>query len=332
MIWIPDTNHILRRRRGALLFILYLTASIFAHAQTESPSSLVLGEIRSDEVPAQTDLTVEARKSAGGDELGGMPVHADGTFELHGVEPGTYLFSVRDRTGRTLWQDFVQVAPGISSVTIDLHTSSPRPTTAGTVSVTEMKQKLSRASLHEVKLAERASHAGNRTDVVAHLKRAVELSPSAPSLRNDLGASYLRLGDYDSARRELEQATALDPEWPVPHANLALALLYLGQSSPAEQQANLALRRAPLSAPANYAAGMALMAQGKWDEALALLDRASAGIPRALFTQAQILAKHSRKEEAIAKLRAYLSHPGLADRAEAAQWLEALLKPAPNER
>jgi len=111
-----------------------------------------------------------------------------------------------------------------------------------------------------------------------------------------------------------------------------LALLYLGQSSAAEQQAKLALRRAPLSPPANYAAGMALMAQGRWDEALPLLDRASIGIPRALLVQAQILARRSRNEEAIAKLRTYLSHPGLADRSEAAQWLQALLKQTGNER
>jgi len=73
--------------------------------------------------------------------------------------------------------------------------------------------------------------------------------------RNNLGAQYLKLGDYETARRELEAVVALDPASEVPHANLSLGLLAVGRTTEVAAEARMALRRDPLSAGANFAAG-----------------------------------------------------------------------------
>ena len=127
------------------------------------------------------------------------------------------------------------------------------------------------------------------------------------------------------ARLELETAVALDPDAPIPHANLALALLALGRPGEAVAEARKALRRDPLSPAANYAAGAALERQAtSTEEAVRFLDRAAEQIPQALLIEARILQARSRTAEAAGKLRSYLARRGISQRTQVAKWLETM--------
>ncbi len=46
---------------------------------------------------------------------------------------------------------------------------------------------------------------------------------------NDQGTSHFRLGNYDKAVHALQDATRINPSWPIAHYNLALLLLHTGQ-------------------------------------------------------------------------------------------------------
>jgi tetratricopeptide (TPR) repeat protein len=52
--------------------------------------------------------------------------------------------------------------------------------------------------------------------------------------QNNIGAAQLNLGDLSSAEAALNTALALDPQYPLPHANLALVAALRADSSAAE--------------------------------------------------------------------------------------------------
>lgn len=252
---------------------------------------------------------------SGGTVVAREATRADGAFEVRNLAQGSYQVSVEDSGGQVIWCGVVPVGPGAPLLVIqrDREPVKEQPG-AGTVSVTQLRQKPSPAALRELRLAEKAQH--NVPEAIEHLRRAVELAPWMQEARNNLGAKYLVAGNYEAAKRELEAAVALDPDASYPHANLSLALLELGRPSDAEAEARLALRRNPLSPEANFVAGAALKQEGKLDESLRFLDHAGAQLPHSLLLEAQILQAGSRNSEAAAKLRTYLAIPGVAQRDE----------------
>ena len=227
--------------------------------------------------------------------------------------------------GEVIWRELVQLGPGAAPLVITLDRVERGQSGTGTISIARLRQKPFPAAMRELKLAERASGRGQVLESIERFRRAVELAPGMQDAHNSLGAMYLQSGEYDAARRELEAAVALDPETPVPHANLALALLAVGKIHEAVEEARTALRRDPLLPGANYAAGAALERQGKLDEAYRFLERAAERVPQALLIEARIELARSEKVEAAAKLRSYLSLPGVSQRVEVERWLNRIL-------
>ena len=251
-------------------------------------------------------------------------IHTDGSFEIHNVPGGTYRASLTDGIGNILWRELVPVSPGSPPLQIELEENSHKNGRPETVSVTRLQRKLPTEAVRELRLAEAASGRNQISDSISHLKRAIQLAPQMQDARNNLGATYLRAGDFEIARTELEAAVNLDPDTPVPHVNLALALLALNRMSEAEQHARFALRRDPVSPSANFAAGAALERLGRSDEAMAYLERASGQVPQALLIEARILLANAKTTLAMAKLREYIDRPGVTQRTEATAWLDQL--------
>ena len=305
---------------------VWLAAGASAGAQQE-PLSTIRGELHYGGTLVCCEQTVDIEAVGAGASVFRIPVRADGTFDARDIPSGIYHVSVTDSRGEVIWRDMVPVAAGTRPLIIQLAPTAREPNRAETVSVARLRQKPSGAALRELKLAEKSNRHGRTLEEIEHLQRAVELAPALPDAHNNLGARYLQSGDYQSARRELEAAVALDPDASIPHVNLALANLALGRSPEAEAEARLALRRDPLSAGANFAAGAALDRQGKQGEALVYLERAGDRVPHALLLEARILQARSQTREAAARLRSYLARPDVPKRAEVARWLATLQAP-----
>jgi Flp pilus assembly protein TadD len=75
-------------------------------------------------------------------------------------------------------------------------------------------------------------------EAVRHFERAVALAPTVAEFRNDLGVSYLRAGQYESALVELATATELAPGDPRSRNNLIVLLLASGDGRRAREVAD----------------------------------------------------------------------------------------------
>jgi tetratricopeptide (TPR) repeat protein len=308
---------------------IWLSAGSGALGQQNSLTTIV-GELHAGSAVLWGELTIEVEAGAAGGGASKAYVRSDGSFEVRDVPVGTHKVWVMDERGNAIWHELVPVTPGATRLTIDLDTRRREAMGDDTISIARMRQKRSPIALKELRLAEKASDKGQMRESIQHLRRAVEAAPEMQEARNNLGARLLHLGEYEEAKRELDVAVSLDREAPVPHVNLALTLLALGRSGEAEAEARLALHRDPLSPGANYAAGAALDREGRTDEAVQFLGRATDKVPQALLIEARILASRHELAGAAGKLRLYLSRPGVSQRREVERWLEALTSGRPD--
>lgn len=318
-------NHLRRTLRlSGIVAATWMLAGAAAQDQ-RVPAMAVVGELRSRNATFWGDLIIQLDPVIGGSFVGRADVRPDGSFQFRDIPPGTYQISIRDYRGNVIWSDLTAVMAGRGPLAIEVDSRPLETSRASTVSIARLRQKPSPAALREMRLAQKALDQRAFEDSIGHLRRVIELAPDLADAHNDLGAAYLRSESFELARHELETAVALDPDAPIPHANLALALLALGRPGEAEDEARKALRRDPLSPAANYAAGAALeLKANSAEEAVRFLDRAAERIPQALLMEARILQARSRTAEAAEKLRSYLARRGVSQRSQVAKWLETM--------
>src|SRR5205814_1449733 len=100
-----------------------------------------------------------------------------------------------------------------------------------------------------------------------------------PHLRNDLGVTLERSGQFVRATQEYRQALQLEPRFHQIWTNLANSLLHSGDAEGALEACQRALDMEPTYAPALNIRGSALMDLGRPEEALVPYRRAIALIP-----------------------------------------------------
>ena len=123
-------------------------------------------------------------------------------------------------------------------------------------------------------LSEALELAGEPQGSIAVLEQAVANNPgnAAPLMR--LGEAQLFMAkNPEAALAAFEEAAALDPEAPNPHAGQALALLFLDQDDAAQEQIEIALTLDPASPEAHLAHAAYLAKQGKRVQAIEEIQR-----------------------------------------------------------
>lgn len=82
---------------------------------------------------------------------------------------------------------------------------------------------------------------------IAAYVRAIQLDPTNPSLRLDVGGTYLTMQDYDQAIRLFQQAIELKPDWANAYYNLANGYIQKGDKTAAIEALNKTLALLPES-------------------------------------------------------------------------------------
>lgn len=158
-----------------------------------------------------------------------------------------------------------------------------------------------------------------------HWESALRVYPDFPEARNNLGSSYLMIGDYEKSRAEFEKAIALDAKLIEPYNNLSLALLLLDRYPDSELAARQALQIDPRDLTSLNLLGQALAAQQHYtQEAVDSLRQSRNQNPASRLILVQVLQKRGEVDQAVAELRDYLQVATGTDKQKAQCWLALL--------
>ncbi|MBY5553665.1 TonB-dependent receptor [Rhizobium leguminosarum] len=152
---------------------------------------------------------------------------------------------------------------------------------------------------HPIALAARAaykaSYEGDIKGALVDLNRAIELAPGASGSLNSMGLLQSARDANGEAEKAFLKAIELDPQDPVPHANLAI--LYLDQSrmKEAKREIDTALAVDPSFDIALLARGRYYLQTGQRDKALEDLLAASTANPAHSQSQLMLAATHYEK-------------------------------------
>lgn len=170
-------------------------------------------------------------------------------------------------------------------------------------------------------------------------KQAIELNPNYATVHQWYGMYFMKLGQYERARRELERALRLDPRSLIINADLGLPFYFKRQYDEAVGQYRKVLEIDRDFIWARYFLGWAYERSGKFSEAVAEFEKAKLidERPEVSAMIAHTYALSGKKSRAVSILNnlqeqskhLYISpyyialiHAGLDDKEQAFAWLE----------
>jgi tetratricopeptide (TPR) repeat protein len=136
---------------------------------------------------------------------------------------------------------------------------------------------------------------------------ALTVDAGSPRAHVGLGATYLREGEIEAARRHFAEAVRLDPVLPEGLMGLAVVESFSGDGDQAVAHARKAASHMPGRAAYRHQLGVILRHQGRREEALAelvLAARLDPSTPVYRYAVAVALAEQGRLPEAVASLEA----------------------------
>src|ERR1041384_7074118 len=257
-----------------------------------------------------------------------------GQFEFPDLIPGNYQLEI-DPTDRDQFEpsnESVQVFKGLPSVlTLSL---KPRETnrtrSAGAVSVAELDSRIPSSARKEFEKATAAAQKGLSEEAIAHLRKAIAISPTFVMAYNDLGVQLLVQSKLDEAAELLQKAISLDPKAFNPALNYGIVLVRLHRFAEANESLSRALTMQSNSAAAHLYLGLAQkgignneQAAGEWKLAY---ETGGAEYAVALFYLGQNYRDEGDSSLALQYLEKYLSVVPNAANAEQARRMIATLR------
>jgi len=302
--------------------VLLASSALIVHASGET--NTIRGELSCSSCRSYSDLVIEVQDSANHSSVGTFYVNSTGSFEMQGVQPGTYIVTVRNASG-PLSRQMVSIngQSGMLNLAIDDTELQTAKSSDAVVSVHRLTHKVPKAARKQF---EKALAAGDDNGtVITCLKRATEIDPEYVEALNNLGSRYLLTNQFDKSLEVLKQAVAIDPSSPFVNTNLAAALIATNQNAEAEEVARRAVQLSSSSEKARYMLGLALYNEKKFtDEAVQMLRDAQPRFPNAGLALAVITARRGDRSTAESLLQQYLASGRPERRVQAERMLAAL--------
>ena len=190
------------------------------------------------------------------------------------------------------------------------------------------------AALELYRDALRQEQQGDSKSAIAQLRKAISICPQFMLAFNELGAQYLRLGDFAKAQTAIESALKLDANAFAPLLNHGIVLVFTNHYKEAEPDLRAAVAKNDLSAPAHYFLGRALTYLRRFAEAESQLLRALAldadAVPEAHRYLGAIYNSRGDNARAISELEEYVRRIPQAKDADQIRKIIQQLKQTPS--
>ena len=151
---------------------------------------------------------------------------------------------------------------------------------------------------------------GKSAEAIADLRRAATLEPQIPVIHYNLGLALCRAGQLEAALAEFRTTVELQPLYAEAHSGLGYTLLQLGRATEAVRAYQESLRLEPDSVETHNSLGAALDRLERLDEAMAQYREALRLDPDSSQAHSNLgaaFAKRGRSAEALTEFRAAVS-------------------------
>jgi Tfp pilus assembly protein PilF len=239
------------------------------------------------------------------------------TVKFKDLDPGIYVLCVSGTQGRKSCESMdLTVSDSGKSHTFSKEVQPPRfvPNQQDMHQVSAWKLSLPDDAREQMILSERAQLRGDPEEARRHLERAIAICPDYPDALNNLGTYFHRAGDYQTALGYFNRAIDIDPGLYAGWVNMSGSLTGLGRFKEALEAVNNALELRPKDLPGTSQAALVHFYMRDYPTATRYfkkvleLDPASASTPQ-LFLAHMALGQR-KLDEAEAYLRNYLQlHP-----------------------
>lgn len=226
-----------------------------AHAQ-DLQTTDIKGAVHSDQEIFFQGYTVEVSASVQ-HQTWRTDILSDGSFVLRELPRGDYLLRIVGRTGGVLKEEYVSANEHMTAVEVNLPRQQPTAP-GGPISIRELRNPPSAKAVRAAAAAQRFAHDGAPARAVSELQKAIRLSPDYAAAHSNLGAEYIRLKNYEAARREITKALEIAGPNAVDLCNLAFLDTAEYHFADALQEVRAAIRADPANGNAHYVLGALL--------------------------------------------------------------------------
>jgi Tfp pilus assembly protein PilF len=272
----------------ALLAVLCAAGPAKPFTSNDQLAPVVKGEIETSQ-PIDGGYTIQLYDVSRHSTLSTSEIRSDGEFEFRQMPYGSYLVTVTNARGESLYQGSVTVGGRQAPFIIRLpNEEKPRPG-SGTISVNQLQHPPARKAFEALLAAQKFAETGDNEKAVESIERAIAISPDYADAWVNLGARHIGMGRYRQAIVETRHAIELSGPSAMTLCNIAYAQSLLGSQAEARQSAEEALRLKPDDAHAHYVLGLILYVSHASDrEAARHLQLAAPTIPSARAALAKI--------------------------------------------
>ena len=186
----------------------------------------------------------------------------------------------------------------------------PGDAPGGIVSVDRLK--VPDSAIKEMQRFFKDFDAGKLDSAVKHLSKAIAVYPGWAAAHHNLGQTYARMGNYDQAAVEFENAARLDTKLVRPWLGLSKVYFLQKKYSDGESAARRALEIDPVNGDAQYFLARNLISNGQeTPEALQLIRKSKDQYAVSRLILANVYLKHGAVDEAVTELRGYAAQPNV---------------------
>jgi len=288
-------------------------------------SSSVTGTVSGTDNKPIKDARVEIRSTDTNALVSATYTNTSGSFEFLQVVPGSY--HIVAYSGLDQAEDRLEVGSMHTIITLRMFSNAPPVEGSSNARISVAEYQIPQKARDELDKAKDALHDKKTEEAHKHLTKALEISPTYSDALTMSGIMKMDAGDVSGATADVQKAIDSDSRFPFAYIVMGAILNTQGKFDQAVRLLDRAQSLAPDSWQAYFEMSKALVGKGEFAAALRQLDRVEQLVPEPYppvhLVKAHALLALSQYADAMNELQAYLDkEPQGPDRKQAEKMMD----------